>query len=178
MIHIIVHNFIADFQKGGDFLKSYWAKWSRKQVAFFHIQSVKGGKAQPLQVQTAFVIFKTLGLIRLSHEPQKWKIPKLSCVNCMTIQLTVKAWSQELGWLALPSWLLSSTSRGAAQRRHFLYCDWKQNASWALCYSLFCFSLGSFAGPVTKHHCLENFHLGSQHHNTGILAKWAGLVFM
>ena len=168
----MIHNFIADFQKGGDFLKSYWAKWSHKQVVFFHIQSVKGGKVQPLQVQTAFVIFKTLGLIRLSHEPQKWQIPKLSCVNCMTIQLTVKAWSQELGWLALPNWLLSRTSwKGPAQSRHFLYWDWKQSASWAVCYSLSCFSLGSFAGPPTKHHIVWKI-------STGILAKRAGLVFM
>ena len=41
----MIHNFIANFQKGGDFLKSYWAKWSRKQVAFFHIRSVKGARS-------------------------------------------------------------------------------------------------------------------------------------
>ena len=30
-----MHNFIAYFRKWGDFLKSYWAKWPRKQLAFF-----------------------------------------------------------------------------------------------------------------------------------------------
>ena len=38
----MAHNFIADFRKGGDFLKSYWEKWSREQVAFFHDQTIKG----------------------------------------------------------------------------------------------------------------------------------------
>ena len=37
-----MHNFIADFRKGGDLLKSYWAKWSREQVAFFNVRTVKG----------------------------------------------------------------------------------------------------------------------------------------
>ena len=36
-----MHNFIAYFRKGSDFLKSYWAKWRRKQVAFFHGRTVK-----------------------------------------------------------------------------------------------------------------------------------------
>ena len=29
-----MHNFVAHFRKGGNFLKSYKAKWPRKQVAF------------------------------------------------------------------------------------------------------------------------------------------------
>ena len=28
----MMHNLIAYFRKGSDFLKSYWAKWPRKQV--------------------------------------------------------------------------------------------------------------------------------------------------
>ena len=40
----MIDNFIADFQKGGDFLKSHRAKWSCKQVAFFYVQPVKGAK--------------------------------------------------------------------------------------------------------------------------------------
>ena len=66
----MIHNFIADVRKGGDFLKSYWAKWSGKQVAFFHVRTVNG-KVQHLQMQTACVtvIFKTPGLIRLSRIP-------------------------------------------------------------------------------------------------------------
>ena len=44
------HNFITDVRKGGDFLKSYWAKWSRKQekvvsVKFFHARAVKMAKS-------------------------------------------------------------------------------------------------------------------------------------
>ena len=63
-----MHDFIAYFPNEGDFLKSYWAKWSRKQVAFFHVPTVKG-KVQHYHMQTAYVtvIFKTLGLIRLSR---------------------------------------------------------------------------------------------------------------
>ena len=38
------HNFITDVRKGGDFLKSYWAKYSRKQDAFFHVRTVKMAK--------------------------------------------------------------------------------------------------------------------------------------
>ena len=50
-------NFVADVWKGGDFLKSYRAKWSCKQVAFFYVRGVKGAESS---------IF-TLGLIRFSR---------------------------------------------------------------------------------------------------------------
>ena len=44
----------------------------------------------------------------LIHELRKRQIPKLSRTNCVTIQLTtVRAWSNEPGWLALPRRLLS-----------------------------------------------------------------------
>ena len=42
---IDVSVFIADVGKGGDFLKSYWAKWSRKRVAFYDVRTVKGAKS-------------------------------------------------------------------------------------------------------------------------------------
>ena len=37
-----------------------------------------------------------------------------------------------------------------------------------------CYPLGSFSGPPEKRDYLENFHPGSWHHNTGILANQAG----
>ena len=43
----------------------------------------------------------------LMHEPRKRQIPKPSRANCVTIQLTERAWLHELGWLVLPRWLLS-----------------------------------------------------------------------
>ena len=92
-------------------------------------------------MQTAFVtvIFKTLGLIRLSHELQKWQIPKLSCTNCMTIQVTVRAWSHDPGWLALPSWLLS------------WYYMKRANPELPLIY--FCIEIGSNAHEQCVTHC-------------------------
>ena len=42
---IDVSLFIVDVRKGGDFLKSYWAKWSRKRVGFYHVRTVKGAKS-------------------------------------------------------------------------------------------------------------------------------------
>ena len=61
-----MHNFIAFFQKGVDFLKSYWVKWPRKQVAFFHGQTVKGAESNIFSCKP-LSIFKTLWLIRLSR---------------------------------------------------------------------------------------------------------------
>ena len=37
----MMHNFIPNVRKGGEFLKCCWAKWTRKQVAFFHVLTVK-----------------------------------------------------------------------------------------------------------------------------------------
>ena len=39
-----MYNSIENVRKG-DFLKSYWAKWTRKQVAFFYVGTVKGAKS-------------------------------------------------------------------------------------------------------------------------------------
>ena len=48
-----MHNFIAYFRNGGDFFKSYWAKWPRKQVAFSH---------GPTSLRANYVLFlKPLG---------------------------------------------------------------------------------------------------------------------
>ena len=59
-----LHNFIAYFQKGGDFSKSYWAKWPRKLVSFFHCETVKESNMFMYKPCSSF---KTLGLIRLSR---------------------------------------------------------------------------------------------------------------
>ena len=153
----MMHNLIAYFRKGGDFLKSYWAKWPRKQVAFFHRRNRKRGRVQHLTCKPRS-IFETFGLIRLSrilsytnqHEPRKRQIPKLSRASCVTIQLTVRAWSHEPG----------------------------KQCAWTVCDPLSCFSFGSFAGPPGKRDYLDNFHHGSRHHNTGIPANRAGSVVM
>ena len=57
-----MHNFIAYFQKGGDFLKSYRTKWPHKQVVFFQGQTLKGAESKICTSK-----FITLALIRLSH---------------------------------------------------------------------------------------------------------------
>ena len=142
-------------------------------------------RVQHLHEQTAFVtiIFKTLRLIRLtrilSYEPgaKAANSKALSCANCVTIQLTVRAWSHESGWLARPRWLLSRyfMKRASLEPPFLLYRDWT-HCAWAVCYPLSCFSLASFAGPPGKSDYLENFHPRSRHHNTGIPANRAGLV--
>ena len=125
----MMHNFIiCKFSERRWFFKSHWAKWSPEQVAFFYFQTV------------------TLGLIRLTHvllfmnHAWKQQIPKLSGENCVTIQLTVRAWSHEWGWLGIP------VSQEKGQPRATIctdvYRDWKQ-CSWAVYYPLSCFSLGS-----------------------------------
>ena len=60
-----MHNFIADFWKGGDILKSYWAKWPLKQVAFFHNRTVKVAESNIFTCKPRS-IFKTHWLSRLS----------------------------------------------------------------------------------------------------------------
>ena len=82
------------------------------------------------------------------HEPRKRQIRKLSRANCLTIQLTVRAWSHEPG----------------------------KQCAWTVCYSLSCFLLGSFSGPPGKRDFLENCHPGTRYHNTGIPANRAGWV--
>ena len=82
----------------------------------------------------------------LIHEPRKRQIPKLSGANCLTIQLTVRAWSHEPG----------------------------KQCAWTVFYPLSCFLLGSFSGPPGKRNYLENCHPGTRYHNTGIPANRAG----
>ena len=153
--------------------------------------TIRYNRVQHLHEQTAFltIIFKTLRLIRLtrilSYEPgaKAANSKALPRANCVTIQLTVRAWSHESGWpglsgwLALPSWLLSRyfMKRASPEPLYLLYRDWTQCA-WAVCYPLSCFSLGSFAGSPDERDYLENFHPRSRHHNTGIPANLAGSV--
>ena len=148
-----MHNFIAYFRKGGDLLKSYWAKWPRKQVVFFHGRTVKRAEFNIFTCKPRS-IFKTLRLIRLSrilsyanHKNGKfqWFHVQTSCVK---IQLTVRACTHDPG---------------------------KQYA-WTMCYLLYCFSLGSFDGPPGKRDYLQNCHPGSRHHNTGIPSNQVGSV--
>ena len=63
-----MHNFIAYFWKGGDFLKSYWGKWPRKQVVFCHGWTVIGAESNIFTCKLRS-IFKSLRLITLSHIP-------------------------------------------------------------------------------------------------------------
>ena len=84
-------------------------------------------------------IFKTPALIRLSrilsytnHESGKFQRFHMQTVP--TTQLTVRARSHEL----------------------------EEQCAWTDYYPLFCFSLGSFAGPPGKLDYLKNFHPGSQ----------------
>ena len=57
----------AYFQKG-DFLKSYWAKWPRKQVAFFHGRTVKGAESKIFTCKPRS-IFESFRLTRLRPCP-------------------------------------------------------------------------------------------------------------
>ena len=85
----MMHNFIAYFWKGGNFLESNRAKWPRKQ-AFFHCRTVKGTESNNFKC-------KGRSMYSLIHEQWKRQIPKFSRANCVTIQLTVRAWSHEPG---------------------------------------------------------------------------------
>ena len=126
-----MHNFVACFWKGGDFLNLI-------QFAFIHGRTVKGAESNIFTSKPRSV-FKTLGLIRFEvvfyhTRTRKRKIPKVSRANCVTTQLTVRAWSREL----------------------------EEQCAWTEYYPLSCFSLGSFAGPPGKLDYLENFHPDSQ----------------
>ena len=174
-------NFITDFRKGGDFLKSYWARWSRKQVAIFHVRSLKGAESNictckprswELFLDSRVNQIKWYSLILTQNR----QILKLSLANGVTKQVTVRAWWHEPGWLALPRWLLSwYYMKRASPEPLFLYRDWKQCA-WVVCYPRSCFLLTSFSRPPGICDNLENFHPGSRHHNAGIPANRADSV--
>ena len=97
--------------------------------------TIRYNRVQHLHEQTAFltIIFKTLRLIRLtrilSYEPgaKAANSKALPRANCVTIQLTVRAWSHESGWpglsgwLALPRWLLSRYFMKGPARSHYIY---------------------------------------------------------
>ena len=174
-------NFIADFRKGGDFLKSYWAKWSRKQVAIFHVRTLKGAESnicscKPRSLQLFLDSWVNQSKWYSLILTRKRQILKLSRANCVTKEVTVRAWWYEPGWLALPRWLFSwYYMKRASPEPLFLYSDWKQCA-WVVCYPLSCFLLGSFSRPPGMCDNLENFHPGSRHHNAGIPANRADSV--
>ena len=109
----------------------------------------------------------------LMHESQKRQIPKSSRANCVTIQLTERAWLHAPGWLALPRWLLSQYYMNQASPKS----PWKLCA-WAVRYPPSCFSLGSFSGLPGKRDYLENSQPGSRHHKTGIPPNRAGSFVM
>ena len=129
-----MHNFIAYFRKGGDFLKPYSAKWPRKQIAFFHGRTVKEAESNIFTCKPYSIVF--------SHtRTTKTAIPKLSRANCVTIQLTIRAWSHEPG----------------------------KQCPWTVCYLFSRFSLDWVPWLPGKGDYWENFHpdpgitiLGSQ----------------
>ena len=151
------------------FLKILSAKWSRKQVVFFHFQTVKGQGRCPTSSRANCVrgsFLETLGIIRLGRI--------LLLFQSFHLQT---AWSYEPGWLALPRRFLSRYyMKRARPEPPFLYRDWKQCA-WAVCYPL-SLSLASFVGPPSRRDYLENFHPGSRLHNTGMPASRAGSVLL
>ena len=144
-----MHNFIAYVWKGGDFLKSYWENDNLLWWFFTNL----------LHVQNACmtVIFKTLkgefDQVNFSHTwTQKRQIPKLSRANCITMQLTVGAWTHEPDWMALLRWLLSRyCMKKASLEPPGLYRDWKQCA---------CSLFGSFTGLPGRCDYLEKFQPG------------------
>ena len=96
----MMHNFTACVRKRGDFLKSFWGKGTRKQVAFFHDRTVKGAKSNifTCKLHARQFFSKTLGLIRLSRFLSH---TNHESANCMTIHLTVTTWC----WPILSGWL-------------------------------------------------------------------------
>ena len=128
----MMRNFFADVRKGGDFLKSSWAKQYRKQNLFFFFTiDRQRGKVQHLHVQTAYVIviFKTLGLTRLSHilSHTNKKSGEFQSFQVQTAwqyhSQEGRTWLYEPGWLALPKWLLSGyyMNRASPSKPLFLY---------------------------------------------------------
>ena len=107
---------------------------------------------------------------------RKRQILKFSRANCVRKQLTVRAWSHEPGWLALPRRLLSWYYMKRASPEPLFLCRDGKQCAWVACYPLSCFLLGSFSRLPGMCDRLENFHSGSRHHNAGIPANRAGLV--
>ena len=79
----MMHNFIAYFRKGGGFVKPYWAKWPRKQVALFHGRTVKGAESNMFTYRRSNAHEQCVTrcpVYRLVHSPERpasvicWKI--------------------------------------------------------------------------------------------------------
>ena len=84
---------------------------TKEGVRFPKLRPVKGTESNIFTCQLRAWQLFLKPLIRLSrflsntnHESGKFKFSR---VNCVTIQLTVRAWSHEPGRLALPRWRLS-----------------------------------------------------------------------
>ena len=102
-------SYIADVRKGGDF-KISWRKMFLLKSCILSHSNCKNGKVQHLHMQTACVtvIFKTLGLIRLSrflsytnHESTKFQSLHLQLHGNTTHSKGLIASARLLGWLAL-----------------------------------------------------------------------------
>ena len=146
-----MHNFIAYFRKGCDFLKPYWAKWPRKQVAFFHGRTVKEAESNIFTCKPCS-IFKTVGLIRLSrilshtnHENGNSKAFTCKLRDNTTHNKGLITWA----WKAMPMNSVLPV---------FLFFAWL-------------IPLAARQGWL-----LGKFPPGSRHHNTGIPANRAGSV--
>ena len=85
-----MHNCIASFWIGGDFLKSYWAKWPHKQVAFFHGRTVKTAESNIFTCKQRS-IFKTLSRILSYTNHERGKFQSFHVQTGWKKQLTVRA---------------------------------------------------------------------------------------
>ena len=146
-------------------------------AAIRHVQSIVPVVRPGPNIRSHSVLFR-LKSICLVHEPQKRQIPKPSRANCMTIQLTVRAWLHYpgwpslSGWLALPRWLLSRyyMSRTSPEQIGSNMCE---QCVTRCPVSLLVHSPGCLANVK-----MENFQPGCRHHNTGIPAHQAGSVVL
>ena len=112
-----MHNFIAYFQKGGDFLKSYRTKWPHKQVVFFQGRTLKGAESKICTCK-----FITLVLIRLSH------------ILTYTNHEGSKFQSFHV-----------QTGDDTTHSKGLITFEPGKQCAWTMCYPLSCFSIGWFA---------------------------------
>ena len=203
----MLYNFIAYFRKGGDFLKSYWAKWPRKQAAFFHCQTIKGAESNIFTCKPRS-IFKTVRLSRLSRVLSSLRSRRLQVLGAIENGRAPGRHTRGEGapsplaclLLAHPFFLPPTTFKRLLRRLYSLLhgpraqqipklsranCVTIQltvshepgkQCAWSVSYPLYCFSLGSLAGPPSKRDYLESSHSRSRHHNTGVPANQASSV--
>ena len=144
-----MHNLIANVRKGGEFLKYYWAKWTRKQVAFFHVWTVKVAKSNRSSLANCVRERERDRVIFQESDKSKAFTCKLRDHRTQSKGwLHDPVWPGLSGWLALPQmWLLSRYYMSwASPEPQFSERDWKQCA---------CFSLDSFARLPGKRDHLE-----------------------